>query len=48
MNLLRVGDVPNTTGDRGHYSGTVWTTPLVTGEPPHRLHVVSATSERSA
>ncbi len=43
MRVLRAGDTPSTRVNPAWYSGAVWTTALVTGEPPHRLHVVSAT-----
>ena len=43
MRVLHVGDASSTRVNPEWYSGTVWTTPLATGEPPHRLHVVRAT-----
>ena len=43
MNVLRAGDTPSMGVNPEWYSGAVWTTALVTGEPPQRLHVVRAT-----
>ncbi len=48
MKVLRAGDTPSISVEPEWYSGAVWTTALVTGEPPHRLRVVRASFEPGA